>query len=55
MACGKMRPSGKAAAQKLTTHQLQIMERLIEAHGDDVQVWSLHNSDAIPLRLWAHI
>ena len=38
VACGKMRPSGKAAAQKLTTHQHQIVERLIEAHGDDIQV-----------------
>lgn len=33
-----MRASGKAAAQKLTTHQLQIMERLILAHGDDTEV-----------------
>ena len=38
-ACGKMRASGKAAAQRLTTHQLQIVERLVQAHGDDIEVW----------------
>ena len=37
-ACGKMRPSGKAPPQRLTTTQLRIVQRLVDAHGDDVQV-----------------
>ncbi len=35
---GKERRSGKAAPQKLTTHQRQVVERLRAAHGDDVGV-----------------
>lgn len=35
---GKCRRSGPAPLQKLTTNQRQIMERLKEAHGDDLQV-----------------
>ncbi|EIE21391.1 hypothetical protein COCSUDRAFT_48090 [Coccomyxa subellipsoidea C-169] len=34
---GKCRRSGPAPLQKLTTNQRQIMERLKEAHGDDLQ------------------
>jgi hypothetical protein len=35
---GKVRRSGKALPQKLTTHQQQIMQRLVQAHGDNVEV-----------------
>lgn len=31
-----MRSSGKAAPKRLTSHQRQIVGRLIERHGDDV-------------------
>lgn len=34
----KQRKTGKAAPKRLTTHQKQIVERLIAAHGDDVEV-----------------
>jgi hypothetical protein len=34
----KQRKTGKAAPKRLTPHQKQIVERLIEAHGDDVEV-----------------
>lgn len=37
-ACSKERKTGKAPPKRLTTHQRQIVERLIAAHGDDVQV-----------------
>mmetsp|Transcript_10412 Transcript_10412/g.18865 ORF Transcript_10412/g.18865 Transcript_10412/m.18865 type:complete len:184 (-) Transcript_10412:98-649(-) len=33
----KQRKTGKAAPKRLTPHQKQIVERLIEAHGDDVE------------------
>jgi hypothetical protein len=41
-ACSKERKTGKAPPKRLTTHQRQIVERLVKAHGDDVQVcgWS---------------
>lgn len=32
----QMRSSGKAAPKRLTTHQRQIVGRLLAAHGDDV-------------------
>ncbi len=32
-----MRSTGKAAPKRLTKHQRQIVGRLIERHGDDVQ------------------
>ena len=35
---GKMRRSGKAPPQPLTAHQTQVLLRLINAHGDDVEV-----------------
>ncbi len=35
---GKQRRSGKAPLTKLTTHQRQVMQRLIAAHGEDVEV-----------------
>ena len=35
---GKQRRSGKAPLTKLTTHQRQVMQRLTDAHGDDVEV-----------------
>lgn len=31
-----MRSTGKAAPKRLTTHQRQIVGRLVAAHGDDV-------------------
>ena len=31
-----MRSTGKAAPKRLTTHQRQIVARLLEAHGEDV-------------------
>lgn len=31
-----MRSSGKAAPKRLTTHQRQIVGRLLAAHGEDV-------------------
>ncbi|KAK9826477.1 hypothetical protein WJX81_003338 [Elliptochloris bilobata] len=34
---GKQRRSGKAPLTKLTTHQRQVMQRLTDAHGDDVE------------------
>ncbi|KAK9811879.1 hypothetical protein WJX72_011665 [[Myrmecia] bisecta] len=37
VALGKVRKSGKAPPEKLTTHQNQIMARLVAAHGDDVE------------------
>lgn len=37
-ACSKERKAGKAPPKRLTTHQRQIVERLVAAHGDDVQV-----------------
>ena len=33
-----MRPEGKAPPQRLTTTQRQIMQRLVDAHGDDIEV-----------------
>lgn len=36
--CNQERKSGKAPPKRLTTHQRQIVERLIAAHGDDLQV-----------------
>jgi hypothetical protein len=35
---GKMRKTGKAAPKTLTTHQKQIVQSLLKAHGEDVQV-----------------
>lgn len=35
--CNQERKSGKAPPKRLTTHQRQIVERLIAAHGDDLQ------------------
>ena len=35
---GKQRRSGRAPLTKLTTHQRQVMQRLTDAHGDDVEV-----------------
>jgi len=35
---GKQRRSGKAPLTKFTTHQRQVVQRLIAAHGDDVEV-----------------
>ncbi len=37
-ACGRMRPEGKAPPQRLTTTQRQIMQRLVDAHGCDIEV-----------------
>ena len=37
-----MRRSGKAPVHKLTTHQQQIMQRLIDMHGDDIEVLASH-------------
>ena len=39
-AMGKQRPSGPAPPPRLTAHQRQIMERLIDAHGDNIEVGS---------------
>lgn len=36
-ACGKERKSGAAPPKRLTTHQRAIVERLVDAHGDDVE------------------
>uniref|UniRef100_A0A061SBI4 Nucleolar protein 16 n=1 Tax=Tetraselmis sp. GSL018 TaxID=582737 RepID=A0A061SBI4_9CHLO len=36
----KQRKTGKAAPQRLTSHQKQIVEKLIEAHGSDVEAMS---------------
>mmetsp|Transcript_40546 Transcript_40546/g.114840 ORF Transcript_40546/g.114840 Transcript_40546/m.114840 type:complete len:184 (-) Transcript_40546:443-994(-) len=36
----KQRKSGKAPPKKLTTHQKQIMEKLIDAHGEDIEAMS---------------
>ena len=33
-----MRKTGKAAPKQLTTHQKQIVQRLLDAHGEDVEV-----------------
>lgn len=33
-----MRKTGKAAPKPLTTHQKQIVQKLIDAHGEDVSV-----------------
>ncbi|PRW59920.1 Nucleolar 16 [Chlorella sorokiniana] len=35
-AFAKVRTTGKAAPKRLTSHQRQIVGRLLEAHGDDV-------------------
>ena len=32
----QMRSTGKAPPKRLTTHQRQIVRRLVDAHGDDV-------------------
>ena len=37
-ACGKMRPEGKAPPQRLTRTQWQIVQRLMDAHGNNVEV-----------------
>lgn len=37
-AMGQQRPSGPAPPPRLTSHQRQIMQRLVAAHGDDVEV-----------------
>lgn len=39
-ATGKMRKSGKKAPAPLTAHQKQIVQRLLDAHGEDIQVRS---------------
>jgi hypothetical protein len=36
--CNKERKTGKAPPKRLTSHQRQIVEKLIAAHGEDVQV-----------------
>ena len=38
---GKMRSTGRAPPAPLTANQTQIVKRLIDAHGDDVQVLPL--------------
>ncbi|KIZ06256.1 hypothetical protein MNEG_1701 [Monoraphidium neglectum] len=38
-ATGNIRKTGKAAPQPLTAHQKQIVQRLIDAHGEDVKAW----------------
>lgn len=38
--CNKERKTGKAPPKRLTSHQRQIVERLVAAHGEDVQVGS---------------
>ena len=35
---GKQRNGGRAAVPKLTAHQQQIVERLMQAHGNDIEV-----------------
>ena len=35
---GKQRKGGRAAVPKLTAHQQQIVERLMQAHGNDIEV-----------------
>ena len=35
---GQQSSKGPALPSKLTTHQTQVVERLIDAHGDDVEV-----------------
>lgn len=37
VATGKQRKTGKAAPQPLTTHQRDIVKKLVAAHGDNVQ------------------
>jgi nucleolar protein 16 len=37
-ATGKMRKSGKAAPQPLTATQQEVVRRLLDAHGEDVEV-----------------
>ena len=37
-ALGQQSSTGPAPPSKLTTHQMQIVKALIEAHGDDVEV-----------------
>jgi nucleolar protein 16 len=34
---GRERRSGKAPPQKLTTHQTTIVQKLVEAHGADIE------------------
>lgn len=36
-AMGQQRPSGPAPPPRLTSHQRQIMQRLVTAHGEDVE------------------
>jgi hypothetical protein len=36
--CNKERKTGKAPPKRLTSHQRQIVDKLIAAHGEDVQV-----------------
>lgn len=38
-ATGKVRKTGRAAPKALTAHQKQIVQRLLDAHGEDVQAW----------------
>jgi hypothetical protein len=38
VATGRPRKTGKAAPKPLTTHQKQVVKRLLDAHGEDVQV-----------------
>lgn len=38
-AINKERKSGKAPPKRLSSHQRQIVESLIQRHGDNIEVW----------------
>ncbi|GBF93672.1 hypothetical protein Rsub_06775 [Raphidocelis subcapitata] len=38
-ATGLVRKAGRAPPKPLTTHQKQIVQKLLDAHGEDVQAW----------------
>ena len=49
---GKQRRSGRAPLTKLTTHQRQVMQRLTDAHGEDIEVCIQILSQSLALVLY---